>query len=245
ERAHAAADKAIELDPRLALGHVRKGYAFLHQSDLAKARLEAERARALDPKHWRLKLLELDIAYDQGRYDEALLHARSLYESSDDPRVREKVYAELPSIYARLHEWDAAERAHHSGMNLAPASAWKRGNFAAFLISRERHDEAIKWAREAIKIRDYPNAHYQIARASSMKAAKIIESKPGAQQLALAEKLLEDAKTESPDTTEELYARALLALARGDRAAAKELVGKSLAREWDFAPAQKLAKRLE
>ncbi|MBI3205762.1 MAG: protein kinase [Myxococcales bacterium] len=245
QRAHAAADKALELDPKSALAHVRKGYAFLFQRDFAKARAEAAKARSLEPKSWRLKTLEMTLAEYEGRYDEALLHARSVFESTDDPRVRRRIYASLTGIYNKLHEWDAAERTYLSCMNLEPASAWTRGNFANFLISRERYDEAIKWGREAIKIRDYPNAHYQVARASAMKAAKLIETKPDARQQALAERLLDEAYSESPNTAEELYGRALLALARGKRDSARELVRKALAHKDGFVPAQELAKRLE
>jgi TolB-like protein/DNA-binding winged helix-turn-helix (wHTH) protein/Flp pilus assembly protein TadD len=82
-RAHAAALKAIEIDPQSAEAHASLGLVLDHEWDWGGAEAEFKRALQLDPRYANAHHWYGDNLSIQGRHDEALLEAR---EASDlDP----------------------------------------------------------------------------------------------------------------------------------------------------------------
>src|SRR5690349_8264264 len=91
--------------------------------------------------------------------EQVVLHARSLIEGSPTRNQLFTAYGLLREVYEQRREYDAAEEMYRSVVNLEPESAWTKGNFASYLVRRERYDEAATWARAAIAQMDYRAAH--------------------------------------------------------------------------------------
>ncbi len=155
EKAHAAALKAVELDPSLAEAHNSLAAWYLFYAwDPARAEVESRRALELDPNfaeghHVLSYLLEV-----QQRYSEAEVEARRSAEL--DPFVHT---SELGFFYLRNHQYDAALKelnmqraAHPDDTEVAMTLAnlyWLKGMYKESQSEYERgldlqHDSATK-----------------------------------------------------------------------------------------------------
>lgn len=241
-RAHAQADRALELDPNLPEAHVRKGYVYFNQKDLRRARDSAEAGRRIDARHPGVLALLADLARRESHPEEALLHLRSLYETTSDPYHQRQVYRDLPKVYEKLAEWEAADLTYRSLLNLEPDSAWARVNFAAYLIRREEYDRGAEMAKAALAIRDFGMGRYQLSRASSLKAIRILQRNGDRKE---AERLLDECAKAFPRSAEEQYGRGLVALARGDRDQARTRFERALKIEPDYPAVKEHLARLD
>jgi TolB-like protein/Flp pilus assembly protein TadD len=78
--AYAAAQKAIEIDPRSAEAHASLGLVLLHKWDWAGAETELRRALQLNPRYANAHHWYGDYLSIRGRHDEAVLEARQALE---------------------------------------------------------------------------------------------------------------------------------------------------------------------
>ncbi len=79
-KAHAAALKAIEIDPQSAEAHASLGLVLTHQWDWTGAEAEFKNALRLDPRYANARHWYGDFLSIMGRHDEALLEARQALE---------------------------------------------------------------------------------------------------------------------------------------------------------------------
>lgn len=238
KRAHEHLDRALELDPKSVRAHVRRAYAHSYQDDLDKAEQSASKAYDLAPTNPRVLLLQARLAARRKNDDEVLRKLRALYDRTEGHHLRSAVYDELVDLYRRRGEWDAADETYRSLVNLEPDSPWTRGNYAAYLIWRERWDEAIKVAKEALAISDYAVGRYTLASAYAGKALAQKDPKE-------AEKLVDEAFKAHRLSADAHYARGVLAMRENSNLRARLAFKQALAIEPKHAEAKKALEDLD
>lgn len=97
----------------------------------------------------------------------------------------------LSQAYVATKQLDLADASYRARIQAAPSSAWAKGDYASFLVWTNRYDEAIKAARAALALVDYPSARTTLAEAYRGKSALLVATDPrGAQKYArLADEL--------------------------------------------------------
>jgi tetratricopeptide (TPR) repeat protein len=184
-------DRALALNPRLERAWVIKGYVYLFQKNYGEARKMVESALRREPAEPWAMLLMTEIARKEGRTQEALETARKIIEGTTDPDVLYRVYGALGDVYQEMREWEAVEDTREAQIRLQPDSAWARGNYASFLVWREKYDRAITMAESALERMDYPAGRETLAKAYAGKARQLVAQKEfdrADEQIALARK---------------------------------------------------------
>lgn len=120
-RAHAAALKAIEIDPQSAEAHASLGLVLDHEWDWSGAETEFKRALQLDPRYANAHHWYGDYLSIRGRHDEAVLEARKA--SGLDP-LNLMIGTWLGLRYYLARDYDSAIEQGRNTVDLDP-------NFAA------------------------------------------------------------------------------------------------------------------
>jgi TolB-like protein/Tfp pilus assembly protein PilF len=113
-----AANKALAIDPDLAMAHARLGYiARANDSDLSTAARHYERAFALDPTNVDIIADASGLARNLGRLDQAIALAE--YVVAHDP-VNAYGHARLGNAYIRAGRFDEGVASLRTSLRLAP-----------------------------------------------------------------------------------------------------------------------------
>jgi TolB-like protein/DNA-binding winged helix-turn-helix (wHTH) protein/Tfp pilus assembly protein PilF len=120
-RAHAAALKAIGIDPQSAEAHASLGLVLDHEWDWSGAETEFKRALQLDPRYANAHHWYGDNLSVRGRHDEALLEAKK---ASDLDPLNLMIGTWLGLRYYLAHQYDSAIEQGRNTVELDP-------NFAA------------------------------------------------------------------------------------------------------------------
>jgi TolB-like protein/DNA-binding winged helix-turn-helix (wHTH) protein/tetratricopeptide (TPR) repeat protein len=120
-RAHAAALKAIEIDPQSAEAHASLGLVLSHEWDWSGAETELRRAEQLDPRYANAHHWYGDNLSARGRHDEALAEAKK---ASDLDPLNLMIGTWLALRYYLAHRYDNAVQQARETVEFDP-------NFAA------------------------------------------------------------------------------------------------------------------
>ena len=197
----------------------------MFQKDYAAAQQEALRCDQLRPGDAEAQWLFMSIANAQEQDEQVVLHARSLVEGNATQSQLAAAYGMLREVYGRRGESDAVDTMYRSEINLMPDSAWTKGNYADFLIWRERYDDAITWARAALAQMDYPAARMTLGEAYANKARVALEEGKRDEH----ERWLKRAFDADPRSAEGHYVRALALRGEHDEEGARRELQAALA----------------
>jgi tetratricopeptide (TPR) repeat protein len=177
EKYHALLDKALELDPTNQKAHILKAEAYDIQGlyDLEKRSLDAAAKYGNDPWLW--------MGY--GRHAEKMGNRASAYmryasveaagPGTEPSQRKAYVQALLELSSFRIEGMPGIEeRAATALRERYPTDAWILGGFADKFIFRGRFDDAIFYARAALKTMNYGAARLSLAVALYGKAASLI-----------------------------------------------------------------------
>jgi len=133
----------------------------------------AARGAELAPGSPRVDLLYARIAEAEDDWDEVLRRANRVLADAKDPNLVRMGNDYLIDVYRHRKQYDLAERVYYTLLNLDPKAPWPWVNFASFLYSRGRYDEAIKSGEAALAIMDFGMAHRVLGKAYYKKAANL------------------------------------------------------------------------
>ncbi len=140
-RATREADVAIRLDPQLPEAHMAKAHVLaLLGWDWQAADREMRRALELGSRNVDVVSVAYFIAYDLGRWDEALAHARRATEL--DP-LDWANFERLASVQSTLGRFSDAEASIRVAMKLGPGADELRTILVWVLWDSGRHEEAV------------------------------------------------------------------------------------------------------
>jgi tetratricopeptide (TPR) repeat protein len=184
--------RALVIDPRNAKAHILKAEAHDMQGNYAEERASLARAESLgtkDPWLWvgygryHGKVGNITEAYaayakvealgpgvslsERNAYVFALSEVSTFRVGNEDMDVRLRRYAAL--VLRERH----------------PQNAWIVGDFAYRFLHRGLFEDAIQYAREALKTMNYGSARLALAESLYAQAALLIEQKKNAQALPL------------------------------------------------------------
>jgi len=149
-RAQASADKALELDDRLAEAHVALGHVRWLRNDFEGAEVAFQRALALNPNstiaYGRYgHLLNRDLA----RYEEALALSRKAVEL--DPLSLQSIDDLVTSLYS-LGRFDEGLAWCERALEIDPGYAWGHQLIAFYHWWSGRLDEAVVWWTKSVAL---------------------------------------------------------------------------------------------
>jgi serine/threonine-protein kinase len=154
QKAKAAADKALELDPSLAAGHFARGIYYYHgflDYDHALAELsEAEKTR---PNDFETVFYKAAIERRQGKWKEATANMQRAI--AIEPRIGTDV-SDAANTYFFIRDYDEAERLADRGMVLDPSDAQAYAIKSDIAIARADVNEAIRLNRQQFEAQPDP-----------------------------------------------------------------------------------------
>jgi serine/threonine-protein kinase len=161
ERARQALDRALQLDPNLAIAHSRMAGVQSDSWDFAGAERSTARALAADPKSLFVMGNAALIYGYLGRMDEATALEERLLEA--DP-LDLNAHQNLASLYMTLGRLDEAEALCRKALELAPDSGSAHAILGDVLLRKGRFEEArTSFARggELMGLGDYGRLLYE------------------------------------------------------------------------------------
>jgi len=150
-RAEEAANRALELDPRLPEAHLGRALARMYWHwDYAGAKAGFDRAVELNPNFAEAHLWEeFYWTYVEHDFEKALAANRRAYGLSPlDPRIRER-FATVHYLFGRL---ERAEALYAEALADNPKSPMDRLGLADTLVRMGRMDEALVQIEEAVRL---------------------------------------------------------------------------------------------
>jgi len=145
--AHAAAARALELDPELAEGHTSLGFVLQYFDwDWARADAAYRRAIAINPGYATARQWYADYLTGLARLDDAFAEVERAVELDPLSPVVGTSHGDT-FYYAR--RYDEAIARYRRALELDPAYRWARLNIGRTLQEMGRHDEAIRTYEEA------------------------------------------------------------------------------------------------
>jgi serine/threonine protein kinase/tetratricopeptide (TPR) repeat protein len=146
--AHAAAARALELDPDLAEGHTSLAFALQYYDwDWPRSNSAYQRAIALHPGYATAHQWYADFLSDLGRFDEAFGEIERAVELDPLSAVTGTSYGDA-FYYARRYP-EAIAR-YQRTLELDPGYSWARMNLGRALQELGRHDQAIRTFEAAL-----------------------------------------------------------------------------------------------
>jgi tetratricopeptide (TPR) repeat protein len=148
-RARAAAERALEIDPKLSEAHTVLGrIADTHDWDFAKAETHFRRALELNPGDARAYSLHAWLLMRLGKVDASLAAARRSVEL--DP-VSSPAYNNLGAMYSYAGKSQLAVDASQASLALTPENMSAQTNLALTYSDLGNMDRAIRTAEEAAR----------------------------------------------------------------------------------------------
>lgn len=150
--------KAIKLDPNFVRAYTRLAYLYIIDEKYMQAEMYLSKATKIDSSEFYIYIYEGDIAIKLKRYTKAEKYygnaKKYIRDNTEDIIVRERI-ADLAKL---THNFSLEEKMYIENIKLDPKNAYKYGNYANFLYSHGRYEEAIKYYKIAIAITPYGNA---------------------------------------------------------------------------------------
>ena len=142
--------KALEIDPDLAVAHGNLGYALADRGQVDEAIAEFQTAMKIDPDdattHYNLGL----VLADRGQLDEAIAHFRKALEINPD---YVKVHGNLGLALAHRGQVDEAIAEYRKALELDPDGVRVHNDLGLVLAQRGQVDEAIIQFRKALELK--------------------------------------------------------------------------------------------
>jgi tetratricopeptide (TPR) repeat protein len=148
-RAHAAALKAIEIDPQSAEAHASLALVLLHEWDWPRAEAEFKRALQLDPRYANAHHWYADYLSVKGRHDEALVEAKKASEL--DP-LNLMIGTWLGLRYYLAHNYEGAIQQGRSTVELDPNFAASHLLLGEAYVQMGLHEEGLTELRSAASL---------------------------------------------------------------------------------------------
>ena len=149
-RSRAAALKALELDPDLALAHVSLGLVQMYSWDWSEAERTFRHAIALNPGLvWAHSVYALELAY-LGRVEESLAELRRAREL--DPLAVSPAILDLTLMFESAGQHEQASIRLRTAVELDPASAGARNALGIYECNRGSRESAIASLRMAMSL---------------------------------------------------------------------------------------------
>ena len=168
--------KAIHINPQFGDGYVLLANIEFNENKIDQAAKDLARAEALGSKSPWLQLNWADIDEMRGEYAKAERRCRRiLHWGHGHAHARHAAGGCLIAIYKHDGESSKVIATYQKMFRQSPHDAWLHGDFAGYLITLGRYNEAIRQAHAALRIMDYGVAHYTLAMALYLKWARIVE----------------------------------------------------------------------
>jgi TolB-like protein/Flp pilus assembly protein TadD len=148
-RAHAAALKAIEIDPQSAEAHASLALVLLHEWDWPRAEAEFKRALQLDPRYANAHHWYGDYLSVKGRHDEALVEAKKASEL--DP-LNLMIGTWLGLRYYLAHNYESAIARGRNTVELDPNFAASHLLLGEAYVQMGLHEEGLTELRRAASL---------------------------------------------------------------------------------------------
>jgi Tfp pilus assembly protein PilF len=176
QRAEETLKRALEINPSYAEGYVLLGHVYAEQRRLKNARevlIKAETLGTNDP--W----LHLNLAHvltASGETEAAAdRYTRVLKSGTDDKKALSAAYEFAIEYHQNRQEYNKVDELYKELLKVDRTNAWSRGNYADFLRrDLRKFDEAIVYAREALRIMDYGLARRILAESLYEKWADMV-----------------------------------------------------------------------
>jgi len=149
-QALAAAQQAVNLDPHLALSHIAMGRALYGQNKYPLAMEQFKQAQNLDPSLLFSWYGILDVLYDTGRDDEALMLVESCILKFPNNRI---FFDKLGSIYTKQGNYEKAEKAYRRSITIQPDAVYAYANLGSTLHFMQRDEEALHILQQGLLVR--------------------------------------------------------------------------------------------
>jgi tetratricopeptide (TPR) repeat protein len=192
--------EALKLNPNLFEAYLARGYTYLFQKNLSKAKKMVDELNRIRPQNLDAQLLLAEIMKKEKKYDEALNLAKEVAEGANLKRLKMGAYGLLDEIYIIKKEYDLAEKSYLAQLELSPHSPWVKVNYSSFLIDRGNYDKAIEMAKGALEEMKFGMGRYTLARAYYKKAFDLCWNKKDYENAIRYFKLVLEQDPESPDT---------------------------------------------
>lgn len=164
ESAPSAIIKAIELDPADGQAWVLQAHLLIDMHRPADAKYALLKAEQLGADSAWVALNWAEVYEDQGNIDAAIEKYRSVVANSAAKKAAlNHALQELTVYHAARHEWDRAEETFHQAIAINPAGAWLRTRYADTLLTHGEFEKAIRYARDALQIKNYAAARRVLA----------------------------------------------------------------------------------
>lgn len=149
-RADAAAQRALQLEPTLALSHVAHAYVLWNQGKREGALAEVEAALVLDPDNFFASIGKLNFLNVMRRNEAARAWGEAMLQRFPTQRA---FADELGILYFRQGDDKAAEQAFRLSIKLQPDSSRAYANLNGTLMRQGRADEALKVLQQGLQVR--------------------------------------------------------------------------------------------
>jgi len=171
DRASALAQKAIEVDNKIADAHVVAAKLSLMRGRFTDAQRELDLAHSLEPNAFMPVYYQAVWYWRQGsaaKCQEALRTARTLAHGEWDQRL---ILSQLEQMAEARGDDEQEEKILKALIALDPNRSWSHGNYGWFLLERERYDEAIAQFEKAVALGSYSLAEEGLQRARRQRDA--------------------------------------------------------------------------
>jgi TolB-like protein/DNA-binding winged helix-turn-helix (wHTH) protein len=169
-RAHAAALKAIEIDPGSAEAHASLALVLLHEWDWPRAEAEFKRALELDPRYANAHHWYGDYLSIMGRHDEALVEAKKA--SALDP-LNLMIGAWMGLRYYLARNYESAIAQGRSTVELDPDFAASRLLLGEAYVQQGLYERGLAELRSAANLSNSPLYLAQVAIAYASQGRKM------------------------------------------------------------------------
>ena len=147
-------EQALALDPKLPPAHEQLGFLDFYEGDVAKARLEWQSARALDPSLFRSQFAEImtGVPLRQQTPEQRTATLAGLREVVKANRLFAPSYVELALVFWWQGDLDAAQRAVSQAESLEPWRPAYHLLTARLLLARGKYQQAAALAHRTAEL---------------------------------------------------------------------------------------------
>ncbi len=164
----AAADvlhRAIRLEPGNFEAHVQLAYCMSSAGDRTGAEREIATAERFHASAGQILVARATCAADAGDSAGVLRYGRAALAEDLVPYQRVMACDMLGPVLEASGDFGGAESTYTAILAIRPQSPWTCSNFANFLTRRQQYARAITYARHALDLMDFGNAHRALGRA--------------------------------------------------------------------------------
>lgn len=150
QRAAAAAQQALRLEPTLALSHVAQAWVLSNDGKLEQALAAVERALQLEPDNFFASAGKADFLTILRRYDAAQAWNKAMQRRFPTQRF---FADQLGIVYYRQARYKEAEQAFRLSIRLQPESSLAYANLNEVLLRQNRTEEALQVIQQGLQVR--------------------------------------------------------------------------------------------